>query len=276
MDYYKNDIPILDDAQECLDKFFPEGASFGCIPRDYSVQPASTFGAMPSSMVLIPESEDDARFDEQEEQQSSLEHLYLRGGKPAFVNLNQASVPYCWTYSVHHGLMMCQLKTGVPIKRFAPCAVGAIATGGRSEGGWWGLSAANVREIGAAVEGDGPGMWPGRSLDLRNDTPALRAAMAAHKITEDFVDLSQPTHGQKLTARQYATCLLNNHPCPSDFMFWQHSVCAIRRVRIERGSWGTLILNSWENWGRFGLAVLRGSQAMPDGCGAILVQGQGA
>jgi len=46
-------------------------------------------------------------------------------------------------------------------------------------------------------------------------------------------------------------------------------VCQVRWVRIERGSWGPLILNSWKGWGRHGLAVLRGRQAVADGAIAI-------
>lgn len=272
MDFYKSTIPIIDDAgPQFADMLFPKDVSFGCIPRDYTVQPANTFGAMPSSMTLIPESEYDARFDEQEEQQSSLEHLYLRGGKPAFVNLDQNGLPDCWTFSVAHAIMMNALRRGSPVPRLNPHAIAVILN--QLNGGWCGLSAKFARENGCPVDGNGPGEWPGHSRSRQYDTPALRAAMAMNKITEDFIDLTRNVYEQNLTKRQHATALFSNQPCPSDRMWWGHSTCDIRYVRIERGAWGVLTFNSWLNWGRHGLAVIRGSQAIPDGSFASLVSG---
>jgi hypothetical protein len=40
-------------------------------------------------------------------------------------------------------------------------------------------------------------------------------------------------------------------------------------VRIEAGSWGWLMLNSWKGWGHHGLAVIRESEMMPMGAVAI-------
>lgn len=271
MDMY-NEIPVIDnDGPEFADLLFPKDVIRDCIPRDYAVQPARAFGAMPSSMVLYNESDYDALYDEQEEQKTSLEHLYLRGGKPAWVNLNQGSFGDCWAYSTGHAMMFNMLKRGSEITRLNPHAIAVILN--QLNGGWCGLSAKAAREMGYPADGNGPGEWPGESRSRSNDTPALRAAMAMNKITEDFIDLTRNVYEQKLTRQQYATCLFNNQPCPSDFMWWGHSVCAIRYVRVERGSWGVLILNSWLDWGRNGLAVLRGSQAIPDGAFASLVSG---
>lgn len=94
-DFYRGaggvDIPIFDvDPQtgRGFDAVNPMGKASGLIPRDYCKYPLAMF-APPSSIVTIPVSEWDARYDEQEATESSLEHLFLRGGKPAFVNLDQ-------------------------------------------------------------------------------------------------------------------------------------------------------------------------------------------
>jgi len=63
VDFYKGVFPIIDDGPN-NDVSHPPGVGFGAIPRDYSVQPETMF-APPSQMVLIPESEWDARYDEQ-------------------------------------------------------------------------------------------------------------------------------------------------------------------------------------------------------------------
>jgi hypothetical protein len=269
-DFYKGTIPIIDTEGPNTDLSHPKGMTFGLVPRDYSVDPASMF-APPSEMELIPQSEWDARYDEQEELQSSLEHIYLSGpnGGPAFVNLNQNGHGYCWAYSTGHSIMIDRLKRNLPPIRLNPHATAAIIKGGRDEGGWCGLSAAHGRDFGYAEEGNGPGQWPLHSRDLRNDTPLLRAEMAKRKIEEEWTDLTQAVYDQNLTEAQCATCGFNNIPGPRDYNHWRHSVCGLRWVRIERNDWGQLILNSWPNWGRFGLAVLRGSKKICNGGLAI-------
>jgi len=157
------------------------------------------------------------------------------------------------------------LKRGRPVPRLNPHSVAAIVKGGRDEGGWCGLSAKFVRENGMAVEGTGPGQWPLHSRSLRNDTPEVRAAMAKHKIIEEWTDLTRQVYDQNLTRSQCATTGFMNIPGPRDYNHWSHSVCGIRWVRISRGNWGQLILNSWKGWGRYGLAVLQGSKAICNG-----------
>lgn len=268
--FYKGNIPIIETDGPATNLSHPTDVKFGMVPRDYKVDPEPMF-AQPTDMELIPQSEWDARYDEQEAQQSSLEHIFLSGpnGGPAFVNLDQNGDGYCWTYSTGHSIMMDRLKRNLPMVRLNPHANGAIIKGGRDEGGWCGLSAKWGRENGYAEEGTGPGQWPLHSRNLKYDTPELRAEMAKRKIEEEWTDLTKQVYDQNLTMAQVATCGFNNIPGPRDYNWWGHSVCGIRWVRIERGSWGQLILNSWKGWGRYGLGVLRGNQAICNGGLAI-------
>lgn len=271
-DFYKGTIPIIDTESNAFnDVLFPKDATFGLVPRDYNEDPPEMFASPPAEMDLIPESEWDARYDEQEEQKSSLEHIYLSGpnGTPAFVNLNQNGHGYCWAYSVGHAIMIDRLRRNLPPVRLNPHSVAAIIKRGRDEGGWCGLSAKFGREHGFAPEGNGPGQWPLHSRDLRHDTPALRAEMARYKLDEEWVDLTRSIYDQNMTRAQLATSEFMNIPGPGDFNWWRHSVCRLRWVRVERGNWGRLILNSWPNWGRYGLGVLIGNKAVPDGALAI-------
>lgn len=263
MDYYKGTIPILEDVSAHRDVLNPKGMMKGLVPRDYSTDPQTMF-ASPDQMQIIPSSEWDARYDEQEAQQSSLEHLYLNGpnGEPAFVNLDQNGFPDCWCHSTTHSVMFDRLVQGLPYLKLNAVAIATLLN--QTSGGWCGLSAKFIRENGVPVVGTLPGQWPYQSRKGK-DSPELRAAMALHKITEDWVDLTQQEYNQNLTKSQIATCHFNNIPTPNDFNWWGHSVCAIRTVRISAGEWGVLILNSWLNWGRHGLAVLRGSQAVANG-----------
>lgn len=267
MDYYRGNIPIIDHTPQALAYAMPlkidgQRVGYGYVPRDYSLYPQEMFDP-PSGMPLIPESEWDARYDEQEAQKSSLEHLYLQGGDtPLFENLDQDGQGDCWLFSTGHAVMFVRAVNNLPLVRLNPHAGAVILN--QLNGGWCGLSAKLAREVGVAEDGSGPGQWPGHSHDPRYDTAELRAKMGHYKVTQDWVDLTRPVYEQNLSEAMLATCGFAGIPTPTDYGWWGHSVVRIRTVRIERGSWGALILNSWKNWGRHGLAVLRGSQARAD------------
>lgn len=255
-----NGLPVIDDTTP-MDEAAPAGFMRGAVPRDFNVDPPDMF-ADPSGITLIDPSEYDARIDEQEAQKSSVEHLYLKAG---WENLDQNGDGYCWSYSVGHCVMIDRVKQGAPYVRLNPHSVAAIIKRGRDEGGWCGLSAKFYRDVGVAPQD----MWPLHSRSLSNDTPAVRAEMAKYRVTDEWVDLAKPVYDQNLTLRQIETCLLRNIPVATDYMWWAHSVCAVRLVRIEAGSYGTLILNSWKGWGRNGLGVLRGNRRLADGAVAV-------
>ena len=274
-EFYKGNIPILDPefaTDRETDMLFPKDVSFGLVPRNYAVHPEAMFSP-PSEMKLVDESDYDAYYDEQEERQSSLEHIYLSGpnGTPAFEHLDQNGLPDCWLFSTSHSGMVDILKRGNTPPRFNPHA-GAVILG-QFNGGWCGMSAELGREIGFAIEGNGPGQWPGHSRDRKYDTPALRTAMAEYKIIEEWTDLTRQVYDRNLTMQQIATSGFNNLAGPRDYSWWSHSVCGLRWVRIERNSWGQLILNSWKGWGRYGLAVIRGSQAIANGALSVRLVG---
>ena len=257
--------PSISDDPASMAIAYPHGTFRGGIPRDYMVQPKDMF-ASPSGMPLIPESEWRDRFEEQEKEKSSLEHLYLGESlqSPKFVNLDQNGNGYCWAYSTGHAIMFDRLRSNQPMVRLNPHATAAIIKSGRDEGGWSGLSAKFARETGYALEGTGPGQWPLHSRNLKFDTPELRAEMGKYKVTEEWVDLALAPYDQNLTFAQLATCLLLNIPCQVDYNWWSHAICAIRLVWANN-AWAVMIINSWKGWGRFGLGLLEGSRKVPDG-----------
>lgn len=268
-EFYKGTIPILDvdhPTDAMTDMLHPNGVSFGYVERDYELFPEAMF-AQPNEMDVIEPVDHDAYFDEQEERQSSLEHIYLNGpnGEPAFVNLDQNGHGYCWNYSVYQSAMIDMLSRGLIPPRFNPHAGAAIIKGGRDQGGWCGEGGEFATLNGLAVEGTGLGQWPKHSRNLKYDTPELRKEMAKYKLDEQWVDLTKQVWDRNMTINQIATNGFCNIAGPGDYPWWGHSVCRLRWVRIERNAWGQLILNSWLNWGRFGLAVLRGNQAVPQG-----------
>lgn len=263
MDFYKGSIPIFDPDDPAHAEFLdPKDQCKGYTPRDYDLHPEGMF-AQPDQMQVIPQSEWDARYDEQEAQKSSLEHLFLGpdGNTPAFENLDQDGVGYCWAHSTAHSVMLDRLRRGMPTVRLSAFAVACKIKNFQDEGGWCGLSAKFVRDTGIPSTD----FWPEKAMGRAFDNPKTWDNAATHKIEADWVDLTKQVYDQNESDLQSATALFNNLPSPHDFNWWSHSVCAVRQVRIEKGSWGKLILNSWKGWGRFGLGVLRGSKAVPNG-----------
>ncbi len=258
---------LIDDSTP-NDVLFDPAYSRGGLPRDYSVSPIEMF-APPSSIPIIPRSEWDARIDEQERTESSLEHIWKRSGQSP---LDQDGKGYCWAHSTTVGVMATRARMNQPNARLSAFAVACEVKNYRDEGGWAALSAEFIRDRGVpSVE-----FWPEQSMDKKNDKPATWIDAAKHKITMDFVDLTRPVWGENLSFDQLATCLLMNYACPVDLYFWGHSVCALRLVRVEAGSYGVRILNSWytvpkvKPWGDNGFATLRGTKAVPDGALAIV------
>ena len=268
VELYRGCIPIIDDEPAAMALAFPDGDDTptgpqgatlygrGYVPRDYDEYPEEMFDS-PDSMKTYSESEWDALFDEQEKYKSSLEHLYLPDpNKPAFLNLDQNGQGYCWMYSSVHSIMMARLRDNQPYVRLSAHAAACKVKNYANRGGWCGESAEFLRAKGVpSVE-----FWKEKSMSRQYDKPATWENAKKHRILENYTDLTKRIWNQSMNKRQLATALFNNLPCPTDYNWWGHSVCAIRWVRVERGSWGILILNSWARWGRHGLSVLRGSK----------------
>lgn len=233
----------------------------GTIPRDYNVQPPEVF-ASPDEMELIPESEYDARIEEKEATKSRMSDLRL-----GIASLDQNGVGYCWAHSTTHAVTILRLRNNQPFVPLSAFSVAAIIKKGRDEGGWCGLSAEFARNTGIAPQSK----WPqGNRNYSQLDTPEMRAEMAKHRITEDWVDLRKQVWDRNLTMKQIFTCLLLNIPLALDFEWWGHSVCGLDMVKIERGSYGIRIWNSWsDSWGDNGMGVLQGDKCIPMGAIAV-------
>jgi len=226
----------------------------GLVKRDYSAYPKEMF-QQPTELKLYPESEWDARFEEEEKQESSLEHIFNRMAKERGIQvpfLHQNGNGFCWAYSVGNATMLDRATRNMPYVRLNPHAVAAIIKNGRDEGGWCGLSAKFYRQFGCPTEE----FWKVHSRDIRQDTPAMRADAAKYKTLEDWVDLQSSVYDATMTKQAIATCLFSKIPCPVDYDEWSHSICAGRWYRVEKGVWAPRILNSWLGWGDNGWGTI--------------------
>jgi hypothetical protein len=242
----------------------------GLVPRDYSIYPRQMF-APPADMPLLDTGALSAICKEQEEQQSSLEHLMNRKAVELGIQvpyLHQNGHGYCWAYSTGNCVMLDRLARNLPYIRLNPHAVAAIIKSGRDEGGWCGLSAKFYSEVGCPTED----FWKVHSRDLKQDTAEMRANAAKHKILEDWVDLVANIYDRNLTDKQWQTCLASNIPCPTDWDEMSHSMCAGRLREIERGYFRPRVFNSWLQWGDNGWGTIARNWTV-DSCLAIRATG---
>lgn len=247
--------PFVIDHATSNDVLFPPGFGRGYDPSQRTACPVP-MGDLPSEMKLIPRSEWDARIKEQEELQSSLEHLRNRAGPNGghIPSLDQNGQGFCWMYSVTMTVMLQRAVAGLPYVRLSAHAGACKVMNFQNRGGWCGLGAKFIRENGQAPVSH----WPEKSMSRQYDTAATWAEAAKYKITEDWVEIGKAVYDQNLTVDQLATCLLLNIPCAIDYNEWGHSICALRWVKIEAGSYGPRIINSWtDQWGRNGIADIQ-------------------
>lgn len=262
-----NGIPIIDDVTPSDVVFDPANARGG-EPRDYNVQPLETF-ASADMIPLIPKSEWDARIDELEREEATLDHVLLRArARGRFTDLNQNPYNFCWCHSTVHAAQLAREvanQSPVALSAFGLCHLADADRAQQNRGGWCGLSAQAARTRGIPSQQ----VYPQGNIKRSISQEVLDDAKK-YLVTEDFVDLQKPVWFQNLSFEAVASCQLTGRPGPVDFNWWSHSVCAIKLVRIEANSYGLMILNSWGlNWGDHGRAILRGQRAIPDGAIAI-------
>lgn len=238
----------------------PKGT--GYVPRDFAVDPVEMFEP-PSEMPLIPRSEWSERIKEMEATKSRLSDL--RGSIPS---LDQGSNGYCWAHSTAHCVILLRAVANLPYVPLSAYAVAAIIKRGANEGGWCGLSAKFIREVGIPSQA----LWPQGNRNLSLDTAEMRANAALHKVTEEWVDLTRQVYDVELNFDQLMSCLFCRVPCAIDLNWWGHSVCAMDPVEVSPGAFGVRIWNSWgDSWGDRGTGVLQGQKAIPDSAIALRV-----
>lgn len=243
----------------------------GLVPRDYSVYPVEMFDP-PSELKLIPRSEWPDRIKEQEATKSRISDILLRGdGGKAIPSLDQGSNGYCWGHSTVGCLQAVRAIANQPYVPLSAYMVCAIIKKGRNEGGWCGLSAKFLREVGVCSQV----LWPQGNRDYqRLDNEAARNNAKLYRSLEEWVDLSRDLYEQNLVFDAVATCLLLGIPVAGDFNWWSHSVLLCDLVVVEAGSFGIRMRNSWgDKWGDRGFSILQGSKANTNGAVAIRVTG---
>lgn len=262
---YQGKIPIVNNSLNDGWIRAAQEVSTGCVERDWKTDPFEMRHS-PDKLATYKRGSDwDAVYEEREKQQSSLLHMFLRSGKPAFEHLDQGKFPDCWYYGPSHALMLACMRDGEPIPKINATAGATLL--GRTNGGWSVLALKDLGDHGAPMMGTGEGEWPKWTRDTRYNTPAFQATRQKHKVVESFYDIGSAAYDQSVTADQVFTLCANNLPGSGDWNKHGHAMGIVDVVRLERNSWGVAVLNSWSDFGYYGLAILR--EQWPNNAGFI-------
>ena len=262
-------VPVIDDANfEMYTENAPWGGRCGTVAPKHGYK-----SVVPFSVPLIPREQWPQLIAEQARTQSRLSDLVAAGdrGQP-IPHLDQNGQGFCWAYSTAHAIIACSARDGQPYRRLSAHAVACKIKNFRDQGGWNPLSAEFAINRGfPTVE-----TWPEQSMSRSYDTAETWEEAKRYRITEGYMDLTPRAWDRNLTFDQLATCLLCRIPCPVDFMWWGHSVCALDLLEVDGSRplhdiarWGVGIWNSWKNWGRNGYGIIKGRKAVPDGACAV-------
>ena len=222
---------------------------------------------------LIPRSEWPERIAQMEREQSRLSDLMNRGDNGQQIkHLDQNGQGYCWAYSTATAITACRARDGQPYHRLSAHAVACRIKNFRDQGGWNPQSAEFAMEHGYPTVAT----WPEKSMSRSHNNERTWDEAKNFRITEGFMDLAPSAWDRNLTFDQLMTCLLKRIPCPTDFMWWRHSVCALDPIEVDSSRplsdpnrWGVGIGNSWRGWGTNSYGVLKGRKAIPDGACAV-------
>tara|TARA_R110000868_G_scaffold250344_2_gene506855 strand:- start:4 stop:789 length:786 start_codon:yes stop_codon:yes gene_type:complete len=256
---------IIDDNTP-IEQEISSGHAFGCVPRDFSVQPRTVKAVQ---FPLIPRSEWSERIRDMEATKSRLSDIRNTGDNGGPIrSYDQNGQGYCWAYSTTAAVTLLRAKANMPHVRLSAHAVACKIKNFRDEGAWGALSMEFISKNGVPSEA----AWPAKSMSRSNDNAATWADAAKHKITEGWADLEVEAWDRNMTFDQIGTLLLSRIPVVLDFAWWGHSVCGMDLVETSPGQFGVRIWNSWtDSWGDNGTGVLAGSKAIPMGASAPLV-----
>lgn len=257
---------LINDATK-PDDLFPTTHARGGIARNYGTHPVGSYATIPAAamdMPLVPRSEWSARIKERKELKARIRDIRRTAGPNGgpISALDQDGIGYCWCHSATMGVMLTRAAMNEPYVRLSAFMVGCLVKNYQDRGGW-GADAVDFIAKNGVPSVD---LWPEQSMQRSRDTTTMRENAAKHKITEGWIDLSDPVYDRNLTTDQVATILLTGGVVVGDFNWWGHSVILMDWDEIEPGSFGPIGLNSWsDQWGDLGEFTLQGSRADLDG-----------
>ncbi len=202
--------------------------------------------------LLIPESEWQARIEEQELLKSRVSDLVTAYKIPP---KNQGQLNYCWIYAPVHAMEINRVRSGYQYRALAAAQVGASIKRGRNSGGWGMEGVRWIGQKGIASESD----YGTAPVIARNyDSPEMRLLASVNKCTE-WVEC------KPRSVAQLVSMLLRGYAGAIGLDWWSHEVMAAEAIWLD-GAIAIRIRNQWQGWGANGFGILRGQKMIANDC----------
>lgn len=241
--------PVIDDAA-----MIPDGTT-GLDLTDRPNVDGYGYGgvAVPfDDRLLIPESEWQARIEEQQATQSRVSDLVSHYRIPP---KNQGRLNYCWIYAPVHAMEINRVRSGYGYRALAAAQPGAVIKRGRNVGGWGMEGVRYIGQHGIATEQD-YGKVP--EILRGYDSPEMRLLATANKCTE-WVEC------KPRSVAQLVSMLLRGYAGAIGLDWWRHEVTACEAIWLD-GAIAIRIRNQWQGWGANGFGILRGQKMIANDC----------
>lgn len=205
-----------------------------------------------SGIQKIPRNEWDARLQEQIERRRRVSDFC------DFDPLNQSRTKYCWNNGPVGSVKTTRRIQGLKLVNLSPASVGGPITGYRNRGGWEGDAYEFLVSDGASTVD----LWPANAIDNDYNTSEVQESRKYFKVNE-LVDCDDDFDA-------FATCCLLTMPGGFAYNWMRHVMEMCDLVKVESGSYGLRVRNSWGKWGAknelgyYGFAVYREGKGTPD------------
>lgn len=220
----------------------PVGMGFGGFAAPFSA----------SNFPIIDKSDWDAMIDEQIEKKARVSDSI---DFPAF---DQDGLPTCWAICTAQCYSIFRRCLGLPHVQMSGCSLAVPISGGH-RGGWEGDSMRMAIEQGIASTAVWPENNTQRSL---HSNPDVAADRLRHKV-KLWLEMNNDA--------EWATACLKKLPGVFAYNWMSHCMTTCDLVRIEAGSYGYRVRNTWrDSWGAKnelgfgGFAVYRMGRGTPD------------
>lgn len=247
-------MKVYDDSnyKDVLDYATKNQFAMTCEPRDFAKVPRGSIAGAPAATIKIPPRSDwSAMIKERNEKGMLLSKLWLRNKTKV---LSQGQTNYCWVNGVVSAMYAMRAANGLPFLELSPASVAAQIKGFRNVGGWGTEALEWIIRNGI----NRASLWPCNAIDRKYLTAESKADALTNRVTE-WADIGPRNFDLQMA---YALAL---KPLAVGYNWWRHEVCQLDPVEIEPGSFGILIVNSWDvTWDDDGMAVLREGKATAD------------
>jgi hypothetical protein len=250
----------------------------GLVQRDLKAFPMGAFAPV-ANIPLVDMKDLPDRIREQEEKQTSLRHMILRGNygqpipsldqnDPKYFNSRNPRWGYCWAHGPVGATEALRARFGEPFVRLSAFGLAYTIKNGEDLGGWAALAMDKLIRDGVGPEE----LWPRFEQKMRHPGDLFWVKAQEYKVTDGWVELESPVYDRDLSWHQILSLLINRVPVCKDHNWWGHSVygCAVwdaypNKDPKDPSRYGTWDRNSWgDQYGDRGFYKLKDTKARPD------------